>query len=236
MSHFGLGLISSNGVPGNDAFTKILLHMDGSNGGTTFTDIAAGAANSHAWTPTNAVTSTGTKKFGTAALETTAGFITTSDDSDFTLGSNDFALDFWINLNGFSGSFNLLGQSDAAANISSQSIMMSLVGGVLRATFQTLSATQAITGATNINGTSTFKHVAVSKIGTTVRLFLDGVQDATGTLTNANMQDGTGAWSIGRIGAITSLPTTAFFDEFRLSVGTARGYSANFTPPSGPYI
>ena len=73
VSHFGLGLISNNGVPGNDAFTKILLHMDGSNGGTTFTDVNAGGV-SNTWSAlSDAVNDNGCCKFGPSSLNSGAG-------------------------------------------------------------------------------------------------------------------------------------------------------------------
>ena len=52
MTRFGAGFIGGLSTPGNDAFTKILLHMDGSNGGTTFTDIAVGGS-ANTWASTN---------------------------------------------------------------------------------------------------------------------------------------------------------------------------------------
>ena len=105
MSHFGLGLISSNGVPGNDAFTKILLHMDGSNGGTTFTDVNAGGV-SNTWSAlSDAVTTTAAAKFGPSSLNSGAGGfgISTSAKSALDPGTGDFTVDFWYNHNGQAG-------------------------------------------------------------------------------------------------------------------------------------
>jgi hypothetical protein len=86
---------------GNDSFTKILLHMDGANGGTTFTDANVGGS-AHTWTANSATTSTGTLKFGTASENCGAGvgWIDTPDSADFTLGSGDFTIDFWFNRQG----------------------------------------------------------------------------------------------------------------------------------------
>jgi hypothetical protein len=52
---------------GNDSFTKILLHMDGANTSTTFTDSNSGGS-AHTWTAAgNAQISTATYKFGGAS-------------------------------------------------------------------------------------------------------------------------------------------------------------------------
>src|SRR6266481_9069426 len=105
---------------GNDKFTKILLHMDGSNGATTFTDSNAGGS-AHTWTATNATTSTTQTRFGPTSLSTgaAAGNITTPDSADFTAGSGDFTAECWFCVSGGNGTFRFLfGQSDNAATIS----------------------------------------------------------------------------------------------------------------------
>lgn len=234
MSHFGLGLISSNGVPGNDAFTKILLHMDGSNGGTTFTDIAAGGS-AKTWTATNAVTSTARAKFGPSSMLTTSGYITTPDHADFTLGSSDFTLDCWIDFNGTTGFTNIFGQSNAAGEIDSQSIFMQRrETGLLFVFLRDSSGLRSLITTTNFNGSSGWNHFAIVKSGSTGFLFVNGTQEATTSMPNP-MWDGNSDWSIGRLGASTSSPSSFYFDEFRLSVGIAR-WTSNFSVPTGPYV
>jgi hypothetical protein len=66
---------------GNDSFTKILLHMDGANTSTTFTDSNSGGS-AHTWTAAgNAQISTATYKLGGASglFDGTGDFITTPD-------------------------------------------------------------------------------------------------------------------------------------------------------------
>lgn len=233
MSHFGLGLISSNGTPGNDAFTKVLLHMDGSNGGTTFTDVAAGGS-AKTWTPTNATTSTAAAKFGATSMLTASGYITTPDHADFTLGSGNWTLDFWLNFNGTSGFVNILGQSDAAGGADSQSIYLQRSsGGVVFATLRDGVGSKGVSSTTNLNSTSSWNHFALVRSGSSGLLFLNGAQEGSVSLSGA-MWDGNGAWSIGRLGASTSSPSSFYFDEVRLSVGIAR-WTGNFTPPVSAY-
>ena len=233
MSHFGLGLISSAGVPGNDAFTKILLHMDGSNGGTTFTDVAAGGS-AKTWTATNAITSISKAKFGPSSLKTTAGYITTPDHADFTIGANNFTVDCWIDFDGTSGFVNIFGQSDAAGNADSQSIYMQRgANGVTFVILRDSAGFQSLVATTNFNGSSGWNHFAIVKNGSSGSLYVNGAQENATSLPNP-MWDGTGDWSIGRLGASTSSPASFYFDEFRLSVGVAR-WTSNFTPPVAAY-
>lgn len=236
MSHFGLGLISSPGVPGNDAFTKILLHMDGSNGGTTFTDVNAGGS-SHTWTPSSATTSTSAAKFGPSAMLGSTGYISTPAHSDFDIGTQDFAVDFWFNNNGVGApGYGLCGQLDSGALIGSMSFIVTrqATTGVILATVTNAGASAQIffTGTTSFASTSTWNHFALTKSGTSFRMFLNGVQEDT-TKTLASVNASTRPFTIGRTGDAGS-GFSALIDEFRLSVGTPR-WTSNFTPAVAAY-
>lgn len=235
MSHFGLGLISSNGVPGNDAFTKILLHMDGSNGGTTFTDVNAGGS-SHTWTPTNATTSTSAAKFGPSSMLGSAGYITTPAHSDFNIGTQDFAVDFWLNNNGVGATgYGLCGQINSGGTAISTSFTMARFGGagLIGANIINSGAGAQITlvSLTGFASTSTWDHIALTKSGTTFRLFINGSQEDVDTLSSVNSSSQ--PFTIGRSGD-AGTGFSAMIDEFRLSVGTSR-WTSNFSPPAAQY-
>ena len=82
----------------NDSDTVLLLHMDGANDGTTFTD---SSSNAHVMTATgNCVTKTAVKKFGTASgyFDATSNtWLRPASSSDFTLGSGDWTIEAWVN-------------------------------------------------------------------------------------------------------------------------------------------
>lgn len=229
MSHFGLGLIG--GLPaGNDVFTKILLHMDGANGGTTFPDSNAFGL-SHPWTAHSAVTDTGTFKFGTASCNVgSTGWIDTPDSADFTLGSGDFTVDFWFNRQGGNGTARFcFGQQNSAGTVWSM-IGLLTVGNVFQVSFNNAGA--IIIGTTAIT-TAGWHHLAVTRSGVTARMFVDGVQEG-GNVALGAVNDSPETFSVGRSGANASNTWNGFIDEFRLSVGIAR-WVANFTPPAAPY-
>ena len=88
----------------------------------------------------------------------------------------------------------------------------------------------SITPGTNSFPPNVFQHVALTRSGTALRLFLNGALEATatygtalpaGVLTIGAYSGGSEAW-IGNI------------DEFRLTAGVAR-YTAAFTPPAAPF-
>ena len=221
---------------GNDRFTKILLHMEGSNGGTTFTDENAGGS-AHTWTPTSATTSSTQAKFGTTALSTgaAAGFITAPDSTDFTLGSGDFTIDCWFYRSGGDGTNRFLaGQADSAATSSTRTCDFYLSSGNVVTTIVWVGATP-----TSIAGTTTFtavgwNHAAAVRVGNTLKLFVNGVQEGGDVAFSGTINDSTNKYGVGALGEYTLFNWNGFIDEFRLSVGVAR-WTANFTPPTIPY-
>jgi hypothetical protein len=88
----------------NDADTLLLVHMDGANGDTTFTDDitgGVGASGRTAKTVTasgDAQVSTAQSKFGGASLysDGATDYLTVDAHSDFVMGSDDFTLECWV--------------------------------------------------------------------------------------------------------------------------------------------
>jgi len=85
------------------------------------------------------------------------------------------------------------------------------------------------TPAFNIAGTldGTFRHIALNRSGTTLKLFLDGT--SIFTTTNSATLGFTGA-ALNRFGGSGSASNYAI-DDFRITKGVGR-YTANFTPPT----
>ncbi len=79
----------------SDPNTKLLLHMDGSNGSTNFVD----SAQSRSVTANgNAQISTSQYKFGGASgyFDGSGDYLTVPDSSDWTFGTGDFTIDLWV--------------------------------------------------------------------------------------------------------------------------------------------
>lgn len=221
---------------GNDSYTKILLHCDGADGSTTFTDTNIGGS-SHTWTANgNAQVDTATSKFGGACgmFDGTGDWIDTPDSTDFTLGSGDFTLDFWFNINGGGGTSRYIcGQCDSAFTASTFSF------GARMTASDTVSL-QVCSGSTftSVTSTSTFlggwNHFAGVRTGNTLKLFINGTQQGGDVAFSSVINDSANKLSIGRPGETASSYFTGWVEEFRLSVGTAR-WTANFTAPTVAY-
>ena len=77
--------------------------------------------------------------------------------------------------------------------------------------------------------TSAWFHFAASRLGTTTRLYLNGVQVASAS-DSANYSDSTPTY-VGVFGDGSSQPLTGYIQDLRLTKGYAR-YVQPFTPPT----
>ena len=228
-----------NVVQGNDNYTKLLLHMDGANDGTTFTDDSASA---HTVTRTDTVTKTSIKKFGTASCyqdgtgTDTVPRLSVPNSTDWDFGTGTFTIDFWLYLFQTSSNLNqkIIGCSNYSSgwqgwHIKKDNALMKLnwEGGANTTAFNTASST-ALTA-------ETWTHVAVVKSGTTTKLYFDGVEKFSLAQNYAIQSTGSEVLEIGEGGqdAYWELPKM-YIDEVRVSKGIAR-WTAAFTPPTSPY-
>jgi hypothetical protein len=229
-----LQLAGSGG--GNDAATKILLHFDGTDASTTFTNSAIGG--SHAFTANgNAQLDTAAFKFGTASYlgDGTGDFITTADHANFTLGSADFTMEIWARAASTGAARMMCGQIDsgAAAATSTWYMQRQTASNLVNFALSNGTTFTFLQSTTGLSADGNFHHFAFVRSGTTIRLFFDGVQEDSDTFSGA-AQDSSVNLSVGRAGELASQSWDGWLDEFRMSVGIAR-WTSNFTPPTAPY-
>lgn len=212
---------------GIDSYAKIMLHMDGTDDGTTFTDEAGNTV-----TPTNAVTKTATKKFGTASgyFNGTAK-LSIPDSDNWDVGSADFSVDFWIKVGSSPTNTGLCGQWVDNNNyagclfIGNTLGFNSVIGGTDHVCFVT-------SGAVTLN--TDWHHLAFVRNGANFYIFVDGVAQSLGvpkTTANTNLA---APYTIGDKLVSVYADFTGYIDEFRFSKGIAR-WTSGFTPPAAPY-
>lgn len=203
-----------------------LLHMNGVDGSTTFTDVTG-----KTWTANgNAQIDTAFAKFGSASmlLDGNGDYLSTASHADFGFGTGDFTVEGWFrrtaqNTNGFLADFRV-----SAGN--SFVVWCSQGSNTNRLGYSNELGTGFVASATQWTDQQ-FIHWAVSRDSGTVRGFMSGalVFTTTDSRTFASPQgvylgSGTGA----NLGAIGSL------DEVRITKGVAR-YTAAFTPPTAAF-
>jgi hypothetical protein len=229
--------ISTTNATDNDTYTKVLLHSDGTDTSTTFTDSNDGGS-AHTWTAAgNAQIDTAASKFnGASALfDGTGDWVTTPDHADFNLGSGAFTVDFWFNCNAAGGTVErLCGQCDSTpTNASTSFRIQRTAANVIEAVVCVSTTAYTVTGTTTFTATG-WHHVALVRTGNILRLFINGTQEGGDIAITGTVNDSSSVLAIGTEGAVTSDPWTGWIDEFRLSVGVAR-WTGNFTPPTAPY-
>jgi len=198
---------------------SVLLHMDGSNGSTTFTD---SSSNSVAVTGYgNAQISTAQSKFGGASAYFDGDgdyLLSASSLAPFQMGTGDFTVEAFIR------------PTQSVANYRG---LIGLQSGDLD-TLYTLSGQLTWYNSGTAAGTiavDTWQHIAASRQGTSLRTFIDG--GLVNTSTNSN--DMTfGRLRVGINGGLNGEFFQGWMDELRITKGVAR-YTANFTPPTAPF-
>jgi len=224
-------------APPTDQYTKLLLHTDGTNGSTTFTDSETipktVTANG------NAQISTAQSKFNGSSgyFDGTGDYLSVPDSDDFAFGSGDFTIDFWVKRNSINTEVMFMHQYQnnqnefrCTSNASNNLYFYQYAGGYQ---FYYYSA-NGVLADTN------WHHVAFTRSGNTGYIFLDGVSLSltahaafSGSLSNIPGTFYVGASFYGETG-IPSTVLNGYIDEFRVSKGIAR-WTSNFTPPTSAY-
>jgi hypothetical protein len=168
----------------------------------------------------NASVSTSVVKYGSGSLafDGTGDWLTMRGSVDLAFGTGDFTMECWA-YNTNSTQPQYLFMVDATGGISMGFESGSFLLG-RRATATDLSYTYTIP----INS---WVHYAVTRSGTTARLFINGVQVASNT--NSLNYTVTGNTAVGGV-PTTSVSFYGYIDDFRITKGVAR-YLSNFTPP-----
>jgi len=148
-------------------------------------------------------------------------YISAASNSAFALGTGDFTVEAWVYPTSAYTTFNyILGVAVT------DGLVFYVTGGnlVVRAY-----NTGDLLSSSTIPQLNTWTHVAATRSGTTLRIFVNGVQTAS-TTNSTNFAQG--AAYVGNDGT-NAAPWYGYISNFRLVKGTAV-YTAAFTPPTTP--
>ena len=156
-------------------------------------------------------------------------YLTTANyASDFNFGSSDFTMEFWINSTK-TGRIDPIGWNYNHMNAGWAGMILNYLGSGNIAWYENNNA--RITGSSSWNDGS-WHHIAVTRGGNSVRMFLDGTQ--VGSTYTTSHSYGAASSSF-MIGTLTSIPSTGpmqgYISNFRVIKGEAL-YTAAFTPPT----
>jgi hypothetical protein len=216
------------------ANVSLLLHFDGTNGSTTFTD---SSLNPKTVTPTSVTVSTAQSKFG-AASATPLGYsnsrLTVSGaNADCSFGTGDFTIEMWVYPTSQSTVRVLYDDSIVGAGGIGTGVGSIVICQWYAQWNVYLDGAVKFGSGIGSSTLNTWQHVALTRSGTAVRLFVGGTLVSSFTsaanlscpsnrplLCNGSDTSGNG---------IYGWPFTGYMDDLRVTKGVAR-YTTNFTP------
>jgi len=208
----------------NRVDTSLLLRGNGTNGSTSFTDESPNNLTVTAYG--NAQISTAVKKYGTGSMyfDGTGDYTTHADNQAVSFGTGDFTIESWVNWSAVgTQTAILLGKNVGWV------LYMYPAGYLVWGSSSPQSGTNMIMGSTLVTTGSWF-HIAVTRASGTVKIFINGVMDGSGSTTDSFNYSANGHLEVG--GSHVGNPNfNGYIDDVRITKGYAR-YTANFTPPT----
>ena len=221
---------TSNGIYINDAYTQLLLHLNGTNGSTTFTDSSTNAYSITRYG--TAALSTTQEKFGTSSLYVNGSSYIIAP-GNFNMGTDIYTIELWFYAGTQTRNYPDLfaGSSSWAGN--NLYIRYGNSGHTDRVTIHWNGYGDPYMTSTDAFAVGAWHHVAfVRENTTTLKLWVDGTLQATNTISSGTAMN----WSVGgntdiggNAGESPNGNFIGYIDEIRVSKGIAR-YTAPFTP------
>jgi len=214
----------SDDPPVGDQYTKLLLHMDGNNDGTVFSD---SSSQNHTISAEGGsiVTKTGVneKKFGTAGCYATGGWLEVEASDDWAFGTDDFTIDFWARPMDASGQKCLISNKSPKDPSTWELLIYGTSFGIgIYPGFEFYSSSDIVNG--------NWYHVAYVKSGNTITIYENGISKASDTYTGS-----IGLNQIITVGSRNGITNySGYIDEVRISKGIAR-WTENFDVPTEAY-
>lgn len=210
---------------------KLLLHMNGADGSTTFTDSSSiGATISVAG---SAQIATAQSQFGGASglFNGTTDYIYTPSNSNYAMGSSDWTVEGWKRSAALGSVNRCLFDNRGGGEGIAIYASASGAGQNDRLILANNSVVIAGDGTTQFTA-DTWQHWAVTREGNTIRGFIAGT--LVWSVTDTRAYSNSTRCYFGAVHTGASQWFSGYLDEVRLTIGTAR-YTASFTPPSDAF-
>ncbi len=226
---------------------RLLLNLDGTDGSTSIVDSSSYV---HACAAVgDAQIDTAQFKFGGAALLLDGNDAVEMPNSHLWKLPDDFVFDWWVRLSslpsvaGSCWNFGNAGEIGGGYPNGSRSQDVGIWSDGKLYFFDRPSSQHFVKGATAMT-TGVWYHIAIVCSSDVIRIFLDGVQQASGDgfYTDGDIDatairdrfNGIG-WRIGARYGDDTHGVVGWIDEYRVRIGTDGGWFDGFTPPSAAY-
>ena len=186
----------------------------------SYPDIYAAPTFGGANSPTASTSGSGSLSFNGSSQ-----YVATSDTSN--VGSGSFTIEAWVYFNSLSSSYAIFDEYNGGSTNSWQLYVSSSHLNW----FNGSTSTTTITGSATLS-TNTWYHIVAVRNGTTLKTYVNGVQD--GTVTDSTNYNASASLWIGSQrtgGPVTTM--NGYITNARIVLGTAV-YTSAFTPPTTP--
>lgn len=219
-----------------DSSTVLLLHGEGADASTTIKD--SSATHRAVSVYGNAQIDTAQKKFGSASIlfDGVSDAVYCADSDDWYLGTEDFTIDWWVRFSSLPAAGNyayIIGQRVNDNN--RWNLLINNNSGTYRMIL-TVRGSQSIDISRNFSSlsTETWYHMAITRAGSSFKMFLDGNQLSTEYITGNTIDNFNTVLTLGSRYSDYAWPLNGWLDEVRLIKGKAI-WTASFTVPTTAY-
>jgi hypothetical protein len=217
---------------GNDSDVVLMLHMNGTDGSTTFTDSST-SGHSVYTAQGSAQLDTAYSKFGSASgifESSTADYVNYTDSNDWFMSTGNFTIDFWVMFESTTANQGLIQQYQGANDYAT--LWWDDTINFLMFTIYSGGVEKVNIGAGWTPSLYTWYHIALVRNSNTWTFYIDGTELTNGTDADA-WPDLDGCLDIGKYLDVNYLD--GWMDEVRISKGVAR-WTSDFSAPSRAYI
>jgi len=210
-------------------FDKVvsLLHMDGADSGTSFTDVIGHTVTAYGGTTTSITQ----KKFGATSAKFTSSNsdrLEIANDASFAITDKDFTIEAWVYFNTFTSGTSLIAANRSSSAVYGQFVIYGSSSQTLQVYLRTGTSTWTSDTTAGTIPLQQWCHIAVNKRSGTVRIFINGVQTGGFATSDSIISDSYNI-NLGVEGNGAN-DMDGYIDDFRFTVGASR-YNSNFAVP-----
>lgn len=222
---------------------QIALPLNSFFGASDHSATIRGTGSNRSTTVVNGATiSTSQSKFYGSSLdngtESQDKYISIPNAASLTLGTSDFCVEgWWYPTTNTTGYHVLASHSGDSADGQNGWVLTTETNNTLYFYGSSGSGWSVVLGGAFTPTINTWHHVAVTRNGTTFRMFVNGTQVNTTTTSASIVLPSSREFRLGSYRYIPGYPQSfnGFIQDFRLYIGAAK-YTSNFTPPGSMYL
>jgi hypothetical protein len=222
-------------VSGIDSYTKLMLHMDGEDGSSTFIDVMGKTVTRAG----HAQIDTAQSVFGGASglFDGSDDYVYADDSDDWDFGTGNFTVDFWYKAatsppttQGLCGQIVTNINNSFFLRTATAALYFAIIsGGSYRGQYQTDNCA--------IND-GNWHHIAIVRSGTSngcIKIYVDGTSRTLSVYTELSNKSSVALAAPFEVGRVNTVGyTKGWIDEFRVSKGIAR-WTGDFSVPTAAY-